>query len=277
MPSPEADVLPAWRWFFRLAAGLALIAGFLLFPLATETDRFFSWTIGPPITAAFLGAAYWAAFVLLAWSAAQTSWRRAGAAVLPVLTIAALLLVVTLIHLDKFDLDSVFGWFWLFVYVCVTPLLLYLVWLQGRPSTAAGERGVHVVVRAVLSLQGALLLAVGAALLIAPVDASDLWPWTLTPLTARAIGAFLVGFGVAAAYSVRLDDLAALRGCAYSYTVLGALEIVAPAIHGGDLTGTAAHCSAYFAFWASVLAVGLYGVAAPDASSNARTADSWSR
>jgi hypothetical protein len=159
----------------------------------------------------------------------------------------------------------------------VTPLLLYLVWLQGRPSTAAGERGVHVVVRAVLSLQGALLLAVGAALLIAPVDASDLWPWTLTPLTARAIGAFLVGFGVAAAYSVRLDDLAALRGCAYSYTVLGALEILAPAIHGGDLTGTAAHCSAYFAFWASVLAVGLYGVVAPEASSNARTADSWSR
>ena len=270
-------MLPAWRWFFRLADGLALIAGFLLFPLATETDRFFSWTIGPPITAAFLGAAYWAAFVLLAWSAAQTSWRRAGAAVLPVLTIAALLLVVTLIHLDKFDLDSVFGWFWLVVYLCVTPLLLYLVWLQGRPSTAAGERGVHVVVRAVLSLQGALLLAVGAALLIAPVDASDLWPWTLTPLTARAIGAFLVGFGVAAAYSVRLDDLAALRGCAYSYTVLGALEILAPAIHGGDLTGTAAHCSAYFAFWASVLAVGLYGVVAPEASSNARTADSWSR
>ena len=273
-PAADREVIPGWRWFFRLAAALALIAGFLLFPLATETDRFFSWTIEPPITAAFLGAAYWAAFVLLAWSAAQTSWRRAGTAVLPVLTIAVLLLAVTLIHLDKFDLDSLFGWFWLVVYVCVTPLLLNLLWLQGRPSTATGGRGVNVCVRAVLSLQGALLLAVGAAFLIAPVGAADLWPWMLTPLTARAIGAFLIGFGVAAAYSVRLDDLGALRGCAYSYAVLGALEILAAALHGGDLTGSAAHCSAYFAFWTSVLAVGLYGAVAPEASSNARAAES---
>ena len=48
-------------------AGLALVAGFLLFPLAQETDRFFSWTIQPPLTAAFMGAAYWAAFVLIGW------------------------------------------------------------------------------------------------------------------------------------------------------------------------------------------------------------------
>ena len=46
-----------------------------------------------------------------------TQQRRAFArTVLPaVVTIAALLLPTTLIHLDKFDLDSLFGWFWLVV------------------------------------------------------------------------------------------------------------------------------------------------------------------
>jgi len=68
------------RRFYAVAAGLAAIAGFLLFPLAGETDRFFSWTIEPPVTAAFLGAAYWAALVLLAWAARQRTWALARTA-----------------------------------------------------------------------------------------------------------------------------------------------------------------------------------------------------
>jgi hypothetical protein len=34
-----------------------LLAGLQLFVFATETDRFFAWTIASPLTAAFLGAA----------------------------------------------------------------------------------------------------------------------------------------------------------------------------------------------------------------------------
>ena len=105
------DVIAPLRWFFRIAAVLALIAGLQLFAGAAETDRFFSWTIEPPLTSAFLGAAYWAAFVLLAWAAAQASWSFARTVIPPVFTIALLLLVATLLHLDKFDLDSLFGGF----------------------------------------------------------------------------------------------------------------------------------------------------------------------
>ena len=104
-------------------AGLALVAGFLLFPLAQETDRFFSWTIKPPLTAAFMGAAYWAAFVLIGWAARAGTWELARPALVPVTTIAVLLLVATLVHLDKFDMDSIFGWFWLVVYCSVPPVL----------------------------------------------------------------------------------------------------------------------------------------------------------
>ena len=68
MPTAR-PLTPELRALLAGFAGLALIAGFLLFPLAEETDRFFSWTIQPPLTAAFLGAAYWAAFVLIGWSA----------------------------------------------------------------------------------------------------------------------------------------------------------------------------------------------------------------
>ena len=59
---PLTGELKLLLWLF---AALALSAGFLLFVLADQTDETFSWTIKPPLTAAFLGASYWAAFVLL--------------------------------------------------------------------------------------------------------------------------------------------------------------------------------------------------------------------
>ena len=53
--------LRALLWFF---SSLAFGAGALLYLLSGNTDDTFSWTIKPTLTAAFLGGAYWAAFVL---------------------------------------------------------------------------------------------------------------------------------------------------------------------------------------------------------------------
>ena len=48
------------------------------------------------------------------------------------------------------------------------------------------------------ALQAALLAVVGMALMAMPGSA-DWWPWQLTPLTARAIGAWCIGLAVVAA------------------------------------------------------------------------------
>ena len=50
---------PPLRWTLLGFAGLALIAGFLLFLGASDTEKWFSWTIEPPLSAAALGAFYW--------------------------------------------------------------------------------------------------------------------------------------------------------------------------------------------------------------------------
>jgi uncharacterized integral membrane protein len=250
------------RWFFIVSAVLALIAGVMLFIGAAETDRFFAWTIEPPLTAAFMGAAFWAALVLLAWAANQREWVRSRTALPAVFLIAVLLLVATLIHLDKFDFDSLFGWFWLTVYVIVVPLLAVLIWQQIRRAgeVPRSERPLPAWLRLALSLQAGAMLGIGAALFAFGTDAASLWPWELTPLTARAIGAFLCGFGIAAAFAVREDDLDRLRGSALSYAALGALELLAVAIHSEDLTGGDLERGLYIGFCASVLAIGAYGV-----------------
>jgi uncharacterized integral membrane protein len=250
------------RWFFIVSAVLALIAGVMLFIGAAETDRFFAWTIEPPLTAAFMGAAFWAALVLLAWAANQREWVRSRTALPAVFLIAVLLLVATLIHLDKFDFDSLFGWFWLTVYVIVVPLLAVLIWRQIRRAgdVPRSERPLPAWLRLALSLQAGAMLGIGAALFAFGTDAASLWPWELTPLTARAIGAFLCGFGIAAAFAVREDDLDRLRGSALSYAALGALELLAVAIHSEDLSGSDLEQGLYIGFCASVLAIGAYGV-----------------
>jgi hypothetical protein len=248
------------RAVLAVFAGLAAVAGFLLFPLAEETDRFFSWTIQPPLTAAFMGAAYWAALVLIGWAARGGTWEEARPALVPVTAIALLLLAATLIHLDKFDLDSIFGWFWLIVYCTVPPVLAVLVWRQVRnaPADRAPGRPVPVPLRAALLAQAAVMGAIGVAMFAEPSTADDLWPWMLTPLTARAVSAFLIGFAAAAAYAAVENRLERFAGAAYAYTALGALELLAAAIFADDFDG-GTRTVLYVGFAVTVLAVGAAG------------------
>ena len=241
-------------------AGLALVAGFLLFPLAEETDRFFSWTIQPPLTAAFMGAAYWAAFVLIAWTARAATWEAARPTLVPVTVIAVLLLVATLLHLDKFDFDSIFGWFWTIVYCTVPPALALLVWRQLREPAGPRAPGTPVPgpLRGLLAFQASVMGVVGVVMFAEPSTAEDLWPWMLTPLTARAVSAFLIGFACAAAYAVSDNQLERFAGAAYSYVALGALELLAAAIFSSDLDG-GTRTTLYLVFVGSVLGAGVTG------------------
>jgi hypothetical protein len=58
--SPATPSVNAWlQRFFLIATGLSFIASVQLFALVEQTDQSFSWTIAPPLMAAFLEAGYW--------------------------------------------------------------------------------------------------------------------------------------------------------------------------------------------------------------------------
>jgi hypothetical protein len=262
------ELTPRLRLTLYAFAALALAAGFLLFVGATRTDDYFSWTIEPPLTAATLGAFYWAAFVLILGAARGGSWADARPAAYPVALIATLLLVATLIHLDKFDLDSLFGWFWLIAYVVVVPGFTLLLVEQLR---APGEdpRGdpFPAGVRIALAAEGIVMLAAGLLLFIAPDSAADIWPWALTPLTSRAVGAFVLGIGLTAALAARDDDRLTFRGPALAYALVGGLVLLAALLHQEDFGDDGVATTIYVAFAASVLLTGIYGSIAARASS----------
>lgn len=192
------------RVMLMLASVLVFISGVQLFVFTEQTDRFFAWTIKPPLTAAFLGGAYWSS-MLLEWLAAREMyWAQVRGAVSAVLGFTLITLVVTLVHLDRFHLDSddvltrTAAWAWLIVYAVVPPVLAILLIMQMRAP--GGDPPVVAPLPAwlwpIIGLQAAALLAVGAMLLVAPGCAVPLWPWQLTPLTARAIGACWSDWGL---------------------------------------------------------------------------------
>jgi hypothetical protein len=260
---------PRLKIIFLVFAGLALIAGALLFIGATRTDAWWSWTIAPPLTAATLGAFYWAAFVLILTAARSDAWAEARPAAIPVAVIAVLLLVVTLIHLDRFDLDSLFGVFWLVTYILVPPLFAWALADQLRKTGDHERRGRRLpgALRGALVVEGVAMLAAGALLLVGPGAGDDVWPWPLSPLTSRAIGAFLFGVGLAALIAARDDDPLSFRGAALAYTALGLLELLALLIHSPDLGDDDLATALYVAFWSLVAVTGAYGLSAARASS----------
>ena len=223
-------------------AGLALIAGFLLFLGATDTDEWFSWTIQPPLSAAALGAFYWSAFALLLAGARARSWAGVRPIAYPVLVIAVVLLAVTLVHLDRFDLDGLFGVFW----------------RRAGPGAEAG-RPLPTGLRAAIAAEGAVMFAAAAVMLLAPDTAIDLWPWTLTPLVSRALGAFTLGVALVGLMVARENRLVLFSGSAIAYTALGALQLLAVALHEPDLGDDRLANALYLAFLAAILATGIYG------------------
>lgn len=248
MQVDEAEVAPAVRRLLYIAALLVFLAGVQLFVFPLRTDEYFAWTIGSPMTAVFLGASYWSAVGLELTAARAPRWSGARIAIPAVFVFTTVTFVVTMVHLDKFHLDGdlplstrAVTWAWIAVYAVVPVLMVVALIAQRASSTeVAPPSGLPALVRATLVGLAVVLLGLGAALLVAPGWADSAVPWAQTPLTARAIGAWLVGLGVASAHARLLDDRPSLRPLGLTGVLFGVLQAVALARHGDELDrGTA--------------------------------------
>lgn len=239
IPSLVRPVRPAMRVLLGAFAVLTALGTGSLFVLAETTEKTFAWTIQPPLTAAFLGAGYAAGFVLVVLSMRARRWADVRVPVLTIFVYVVLTLVATLLHIDKLHFGDQFttlgplakgaAWFWLGVYVVLPVAMLVLIVLQER--TPGGDpparHPVPPILRAALGVESVVLLVVGVALYVDPTTAATLWPWALTPFTARVTAAWLLAFGLATMLAAFAGDLHRLRTATIAYTLFGVLVLAA--------------------------------------------------
>jgi hypothetical protein len=270
----------------QVRAGLVAIAsvifwlGLSLFVFPGETDTLFAWTIEPPLTAAFLGASYWASTTLAAACARERDWVRARAFAAPYLIAGVVLLWVTIVHIDRFHMDAVTGWAWLILYAIFPPAVVVLLLRQVAVpgETPPRDRPMPQALVVAHAAVGSALALLGAALVIAPTQADALWPWPLTPLTGRAVGTFVLAQGVLALAVWRERDWGRVRPAMLQQLVVGVLQLGALARFSGTLDWGRAGAWLYLAAVAAVLAAGAYGtVRARRRPDPADPASRWSR
>ncbi len=195
-----------------------------------------------------------------------------------VLIFTTLTMVVTLVYLNRFHLSSpkpwarFVTWSWLAIYLVVPVMLGFLLVRQLREFGSDPPRvaPIPIGLRWLSAGQAVILLLAGVALLLDPAVASWLWPWKLTALTARAVGAWLIGFGVAASQATAEGDFDRIRVGLVTYVSLGALQLLALARYPSALQWARPVSWIYFGFLLSILGLGLVGLVLSTRSRSSR-------
>jgi hypothetical protein len=203
--TPDDRIFRETRWLSAFIIPFLIAAFGLLFFWPNDTDKTFAWTIKPSMTpmmlaSAYIGGAYFFFRVITA-----KRWHDIKVGFLPVTAFASILGIATLLHWDKFNHEHISFFTWTALYM-TTPFLVVATWWLNRrtdPGTAeAGDTLIPVPWRWAMGAVGALTFAVSMFLFLVPDTLIAVWPWVLTPLTARVVGAMfalpgLVGLGIA--------------------------------------------------------------------------------
>jgi hypothetical protein len=238
-PVGDDRVLPMTRAVATAIVPFLVIAFVVLYFWPGDTGRLFAWPIKPPLTPLVLGSVYLGGAYFFVRAARASSWSAIKAGFPPVATFAALLGIATVLHWDKFLHSHVAFWLWAGLYF-TTPFLVAGVWLANRRFEDRTSHEDLVVSRGLargVGTIGVLAVATGLFLFLLPRVAITVWPWTLTPLTARVMGAiFVLGLAAVGAFTER--RWSAFRLMLQVEAFMLALILVGGVRAAGDLDGS---------------------------------------
>jgi hypothetical protein len=179
------------RAFAIVAMVLVFVAGFVLFFFPHDTDRLFAWTIRPTMTAMLMGAGYFGGTYFFFRLLREQHWQRIALGFPAVVAFSGCMTLATALHWDRFNGEHPAFWIWAVGYA-VAPAVVVALWLVNRRvasgSTEPAIPTLPSAVRWIVALSGVGALAIAVALVAAPSAVIAIWPWQLTPLTARVIG-----------------------------------------------------------------------------------------
>ena len=229
-----------WLILLMLVVGFAFVTfDFIELTFLTErTDKFFSWTIGSPLTAAILGSFYFAASWITASAALNwKTWARARSAVPGTFALVVLIELATLYNFEPFRLhlhapDGITNFevfLWLGAYT-VEPIGLTIGMLLQRRMPGVDPPTLERLPawwRNCAWVGSVVAIVVGAFLFLLPNAAVDIWSWPLTRLTAQILGSWFIASGAVMGWAAHENDRWRLLVPALGFTALGPLQLIA--------------------------------------------------
>jgi hypothetical protein len=203
----DGRILPATHWASLVIFAILVPALVILWGIPDRTADAWAWTIQPDLTPIFLGAGYGAGAYFFLRTFLADKFHPSAAGIFGAAFFAALMLIATLIHWDKFNhgdaplIGALVFYGWVGVYI-ISPFVVFgLWWFNRRTDSGEPEPGEAIVplwVRRIARVAAAGSFVGAAVFYLTPDEAIDVWPWDLTPLTSRVIGSFTAQVGVGA-------------------------------------------------------------------------------
>jgi hypothetical protein len=187
----DDHVLVSTRVLALVIIPFLLGAFVILYGFPRHTARLFAWPIKPTMTSMMLASAYLGGAYFFVRVVTERHWNAIKSGFLPVVLFASLLGVATVMHWGVFNHQHVTFWIWATLYFA-TPFLVFGAWLANRSVAgvpAHDELRLSPLARWVLGAVGSLALIRGLVMFVAPGLVAPSWPWSVTALSCRVIGA----------------------------------------------------------------------------------------
>ncbi len=232
------EITPATHWVSLGVFAILIPAFVILWWMPAETADAWAWTIKPRMTPIFMGSGYAAGAFFFARVFRSHNWHHVAAGILSAAIFALLMLGATLLGWDRFNhghapfVGAFMFYGWVIVYI-LSPWLVFLLWLRNDradprhpdPNDALLPPAVLLAARAV----GLGAITAGAVFYIAPSVAIAIWPWHLTPLTARVLASFTIQVASGALLLSRDDRWSTWRVLLQTFLIASVLMLIGAA------------------------------------------------
>jgi hypothetical protein len=206
-------------WVTGVESFVLLVAGVGLLVLPSIVGPEWPWEL-TRFNALLLGGIYSAALVATVITVRVGRWAPARIVFPMIALFTTIVLVVTLVNLDRLETGKYSTWIWILLYVVIPANALFHIWLCRNlkpydPNPMAARQ------RAVLLLPTIFVGLYGLALLIAPTESAGFWPWSIDAFHGRmysvayltpALGAILLWNAAAAIERLALGLTMAVGG-----------------------------------------------------------------
>lgn len=176
--------------------GVAAVLAIGLSPADSKTN--FAWPIQPVVMAAVLGAFYITSAPLFLLPLFAKRWEMIRPMILPTALFSTVQLAATFLHWDKFAVGSMPFYVWFASYLLPPPIFVSAYWWHQRkaaPHSTPPDDPLPLWLNRLLVMGGSVLVVGAILIFIFPHLLIPLFPWQLTPLTARSLSGWLIAVG----------------------------------------------------------------------------------